>query len=143
MGFWNKTDYNQTEFRKVQQAAVLGLGPFMQVINSSQSARRGFWHYLLDKDDFMQWPFSCQKALVSEAWYDGFLTLHQHPQAMVITLAATSLSLFALSFVTGASLSLFTCVLVTGLICAASHYMDNSQTEEPSMRGEVGEGLLI
>lgn len=136
-GFWQNEGRTPLVYQKVKQAGKEGLAPFLEALNESSVARRGFWEYILDKDDFRQWRGECKKALIREAWYDGFVTMTHYPQAMLMTSTATSLSLFALSIVLGTSATLFTCMMVSGLICGVSYMMDflnddPSYTVEPN-----------
>jgi hypothetical protein len=126
--FWRRVDRTDTFHRRVQAAARQGLPHFLSQLENID-ARRGFWRYILDKKDFSKWPNECKKALLQKAWYEGFTTLTHCPQAMILTLAATSLTLFALSFVVGGSLTIFTCLMTTALICAGSYLMDSSDDE--------------
>ncbi len=132
VGFWHQTQQTEQMYQKVKDAAKIGVEPFLAALNESQATRQGCWLYILDKEDFKTWPRVCQKALFKEAWFDGFITITQHPQAIAITCAATTLSLFALSIVIGTSASLFSCVMLSGLICAASYVMGLINDDEVS-----------
>lgn len=123
--FWQRVNAQTDPFYKqVQQDAGRGLTHFLPRLEDPV-VRRGFWRYILDKENFSKWPNECKKALIQKAWFDGFMTLTHYPQAMAITLGATSFSLFALSLFTGAAVTVFTCLMTTALICAASFIMDD------------------
>ncbi len=141
--FWSKVKETDIFYKRVQSAAREGLTPFMMQLNDVD-VRRGFWKYLLDKNNFAEWPKECQKALFQQAWYEGFLTITEYPQAIAMIFAATSVSLFAWSFMMGASITLFTCVLASALICGASYMVDNQEddldesTEHTGFMGHQG-----
>ena len=123
--FWQKVERTDQFHLNVQRAARAGHGEFLALLEDT-TVRRGFWRYILDKDNFSKWPNESKKALIQKAWFDGFMTLTHYPQAMALTLAATSFSLFAMSLFTGATVTIFTCLITTALICAASFFMDDS-----------------
>ncbi len=136
-GFWN-TGGERTPviYAQVKRAGQQDLTAFLSALNNPM-AKRGFWEYILDKDDFKRWRPECKKALIREAWFDGFTTLTQYPLAIAATFTATSLALFTLSFVFSTSASLFICVMVTGMMCSASYYADYF-TDDYSQTGEKG-----
>lgn len=131
MPFWNTDQRTPLVYQKVKDAAKIGVVEFRQALNENPVARRGFWNFIFDKDDFKQWKAPCKKALFTDAWYDGFMTITHHPQAMVAVFAATSLSMFALSIIVGTSASLFSCFMMSCLIFGASYVMDYLSEDEP------------
>lgn len=134
--FWRKVERTDIFYLEVQQDAKRGLEAFSPRLED-RDVQRGFWRYILDKDDFSQWPRECKKELIKKALFEGFTTLTHYPQAMAITLAATSLSLFVLSFVMGTTLTFFTCIMTTALICAASYFMDSDEELEHQQAQEI------
>lgn len=137
--FWQRVERTDHFHLEVQRAARTGLSDFLTKLEDP-FVRRGFWRYILDRENFAKWPNECKKALLQKAWFDGFMTITHYPQAMALTLAAVSFSLFAMSLFTGAAVTVFTCLMTTAVICAASYIMDDTDelVDERSQDAQLG-----
>lgn len=101
------------------------------------TAKQAFWPLLLNKDTFKQWPKESKKALFTEAWFEGLMTINDHPKAIMITFSAVSAALLISSVVFGTAASFMTAVMFTAMICGLSYALDYVLDEEPSLAEEL------
>lgn len=110
--FWSKATKSilyqaVKEAGKCSDPAILSL-----ILVNSEMARRGFWDFVLDEQDFNQWTPACKKALIKIAWKEGFATIPEHPRAINLTVGITAGVISFLFFLSAAIIAPTTAIVL-------------------------------
>lgn len=121
---------NTTVIATAQGLAKRSPDGFAAFLDKSSIARRGFWLYLFDRHDFAKWKTESKKILFEKALFEGFQTITDHPKAIALTLAATTLTTFTLGLMLGSAAGWVPGLIFGSVLLALSHVAGYFNSQE-------------
>jgi len=131
-GFWDKTK-KSIILTTVNTAGGNSPESLAELLRHSKQARECFWPMILDRDNFSKWSSDSKAVLINYSGWEAFTTISQHPAAMAIVMAVTTIPLLAISLLFGSTAGLLPGLILGGVAIAISHlagYLNNEEREE-------------